>query len=484
MRARYREVNTVYKRRYAIRIALLHPSTYQASLTSLGYQILYYMLNALPGVFAERVVNDSSPPRSIETGSPLANFDVILVSAAFELDYPVVYSLLASSGINPRRERREQEDPLIIVGGPSPTANPQPLYHIADAVFRGEGEKLVEPLVEALASSSSKKKALEALASAEGVWIPDLKEDARIVVVEDLDSSFHPIRQIQSLDVEPVWGKSLLLEPSRGCDKRCFFCLEGAISKPRRERSLSTLKRIIDEGVSVNCVNKVAIYALRPFGSPQGQKLLEYIIERGLEASIPSVLLEDLDEHLIELMKKAGQKTVTIAPETPVRALQNRIGKTYAREKLLEIARAVRKHKLSLKLYYMIGLPGESIEDVKAIVEEVKEVRNIVGDFQKIKVSITPFIPKPLTVLSRAQMDSPTSLKLKTRMLKRQLSEVVGRVDVYRISDALVQYRINKMGKSAIYLIEELARLGGTSWHLLVEQRIRKETSGGLEELG
>ena len=484
MRARYREINAVYKRRYKIRIALLYPSTYQASLTSLGYQILYYMLNEIPGVFAERVVNDLYPPRSIETGAQLRNFDAILASAAFELDYPAIYTMLASSGINPRREKRGKEDPLVIIGGPSPTANPQPLYHMADAVFRGEGEKLVKPLVEALAASSSKENALEALTGIRGMWIPELKEEAEIEIVEDLERSFHPIRQIQSLDTEPVWGRSLLLEPSRGCDKKCFFCLEGAISKPRRERSFDTVKRILNEGIEVNRVSKVAVYALRPFGSPQGQRLLEYIVERKLKASIPSVLLEDLDEYIIELMSKAGQKTLTIAPETPVRTLQGRIGKAYSKEKLLEIARAASKHKLSLKLYYMIGLPGETVEDVKAIVEEVKEICSIMKDPQRVKVSINPFIPKPLTALSRAQMDSPANLKTKVKMLKRYLSNIAGRVDVYSVNDALIQYRINKMGKGAIYLIEELARVGGASWHLLVEQRIRKEISGGLEELG
>jgi len=377
------------------------------------------------------------------------------------------------------RKERKGEDPVIIFGGPAPTANPEPLHAIADAVLRGEGEALVEPLVDALNSSRSKRELIDNVASSPYAWVPDVKEEAAIARVWDLDSAFHPVEQIQSLDAEPVWGRAYLFEPSRGCGKSCFFCLEGVIFGPRRERSLEKCIEYIERGVEANSVRKVAMYALRFFGSEQGEKLLEYLAERGLEASIPSVLVDDLDERKVELIRAVGQKTLTVAPETPVPLLQRRIGKAVSREKLLEVAKAVAKVGMSLKLYYMIGLPGETLRDVEEIAKEVKELSSVVGK-GKLKVSVSPFVPKPATVLAKCQMDSPTSLKQKALLLKKLLKGVA-RVEVYSIRAAYLQYRVNKMGRGAVHLFSALAEKLGAGAAGLLEQRA---TAGGLEEVG
>ncbi|MEM1619700.1 MAG: hypothetical protein QXU52_02985, partial [Fervidicoccaceae archaeon] len=267
---RRRELNVVRKKKFDVRVCILYPSTYRASLSSLGLQVLYYALNELDRVYAERAVNEGEVVRSIETGTELGKFDAILVTATYELDYPKIYGIFARSGIHPRREMRRQSDPLIIIGGPSPTADPRPLYHVADVVFRGEGERLVEVLVDALLSSRDKRERLEALSVARGAWVPELKEEAEIEVVEDLGEAFHPIEQIQCLDEEPIWGRAFMLEPSRGCHRSCWFCLEGSITKPRRERPFEKLLELIEVGPRVNRVGKVAIYALSLFASHRG----------------------------------------------------------------------------------------------------------------------------------------------------------------------------------------------------------------------
>ena len=476
-----REKNIVRKRRYAFRIALLYPSTYQASLSSLGFQTLYYYLNSYKEVYAERVIDFGQEiPISIETGTSLKKFDVILATSTYELDYPTIAFILNKAGINPLRKKRRIEDPTIIVGGPSPTASPEPLSDIADAVFRGKGEALVPSLIASLHSSQTKKELIDALASVKGIWIPETNETKKISIIEDLDKAFHPIAQIQSENVEPIWGKALLVEPSRGCNRGCSFCMEASITKPRRERRIETIEKIIDDGTFVNEVNKVAFYTLSFFDSLQGKKLLEMIIDKKLNASVPSIRADALDEEKIVLMKRVGQKTVTIAPETPVFRLQKTITKFIPEEKILEVARLVSIQKMNIKLYYMFGLPGETIEDLEKIVVQVKKIRDIIKNRSKIRVSINPFIPKPYTMLWKEKMEDLKSLKKKTKYLKEKLS-LLGRVEVYPAKIAWLQYKINRMGKESTTLILDLMR---KKIRLAMSYRVKEELKGGLEAYG
>jgi len=476
-----REKNIVRKRRYAFRIALLYPSTYQASLSSLGLQTLYYYLNSYKEIYAERVIDfGQDVPKSIETGSSLKKFDIILATTTYELDYPTIAFILSKSGINPLRKERTEEDPTIVIGGPSPTAAPEPLFDIADAVFRGEGEALVPSLINSLYDSNSKKELIDVLASVRGMWIPETNETSEIAIINDLDKAFHPIAQIQSENTEPIWGRALLVEPSRGCNRGCSFCMEASITKPRRERRMETLEKIIDEGVFVNEVNKVAFYTLSFFDSRQGKKLLELIMDKKLNASIPSIRADVLDEEKIILMRKVGQKTVTIAPETPVFQLQKIISKFIPEEKILEVARIVSLQKMNIKLYYMFGLPGETIEDLEKIILQVKKVSDILKNRSKIRISINPFIPKPHTLLWREEMEDLKSLKKKTKYLKEKLSSL-GRVEVYPAKIAWMQYEINRMGKKSTSLLLNLMK---KKIRLALSYRVKEELKGGLEAYG
>ncbi len=455
MKPLYKEKNAVYKRRYSYHIGLLFPSTYQASLSSLGLQIIYYMFNNYREVYAERIVIDKTPPISIETRTPLKKFDLIIASASYELDYPIISKMLMESGLPAKREQRSTGPP-IIVGGPSPTANPLPLYHLADGVLRGEMEEIMPSLIDSLTLIDDKKAFLEKLSEIKGAWVPITGTDNGISRVADLNNAFHPIVQIQSYHTEPVWGRSLLVEPSRGCNRGCLFCLEGSITRPRRERDLRLLMRIISEGLVINQLDRVAFYSLSFFDSRQGEKLLEYMIENGIKGSIPSVRADALNKEKIEMIKGIGQKIITIAPETPVKRLQLRLGKIITEKTLLNIAKWSREVGLSIKLYYMIGIPGEKEEDVEAIVSQVKKIWEIYRNRDKIRVSINPFIPKPLTGLWTNSMEDPRSLKKKLRYLRTQLNKIA-RVDYYNPRMAYLQYQINRAGDKAYDIIMELA---------------------------
>jgi radical SAM superfamily enzyme YgiQ (UPF0313 family) len=356
----------------------------------------------------------------------------------------------------------------VIFGGPSPTANPYPLQYFSDAVFRGEIEDSLPWFVNALSYIDNKKEFLETLADIPGFWVPNIAEEKYPVITKNLDNAFHPLRQLQNMEFEPVWGRSFLLEPSRGCNRGCAFCLEGSIYKPRRERSWATIRRFIDEGPEINGVGKIALYTLSFFDSIQGEQILEYLIEKGLEGSIPSVRADALDEHRVELVKKIGQRTLTIAPETPVRRLQLKIGKIIRDETVKNVATWCKKNGLGIKLYYMYGLPGEKKEDLFQIASQVKSVWSIIRDRFKVKVSINPFIPKPSTRLWNTSMEEPHTLREKEKILKKMLSKI-GVIETYPPRKAYIQYRINKLGKNAFKYILKLSGKSkpvGTSFDL------------------
>lgn len=475
---RLSEINSVVKRKFKISVGLLFPSSYQASLSSLALQILYFYLNQHKDIFAERLVMDvNGGLRSLETGRPLNKFDYILVLSSYELDYPSAVGAISRGGLAPLRTDRR--GPVVIWGGPSPTANPWPLYHFADAVLRGEAESFLDKLIERMVSSSDRESFLESLSEITEAWIPEVKEESTIGRVSNLDEAFFPVRQIQSLDVEPFLGRAFILEPSRGCARGCRFCLEFAVLGHRRERSLNRLISYIDNGIEANRVDKVAFYTLSFFDSPSGERLLEYLIERGLSGSIPSVRADSLDEYRVELVRKAGQRVLTIAPETPSDRLQLLINKKISQEAVLNVAEWCRKAGLFIKLYYMYGLPGEEEEDLELIVNQVKQVRDIMGSLESVRVSIVPFTPKPMTLMWREGMMDLRELKRRERLLRRKI-RMYARVESYPPKLSRAQYEINLMGRDAREYILRLANISGKD-KLGLESY---SSARGLEEVG
>lgn len=474
-----REINVVSKKKYDTSIALLFPSTYRASLSSLALQILYFYLNEKDEIFAERVVTDvNNGTKSIEANRVLSKFDYVLVLSSYELDYSIAISMLMRAGINPLREKREK--PIIIWGGPSPTAYPWPLYYFADAVLRGEAEAFLDYLVEIILEGLPNKRLfLEELSKLREAWIPSIKETSTIGRVDDLDKAFFPIRQIQSLDVEPFLGRAFIIEPSRGCGRGCRFCLESAILGNRRERGFDRITNYIVEGINLNKVDKVAFYTLSFFDSNRSDDLLMFLIDKGIKGSVPSVRADSLNENRIELLKMIGQRIVTIAPETPSEKLQLVINKMINWEKVIEIANICKKYGLFIKLYYMYGLPGEDEKDLELIVKQVKEIHDVMGTRKSVRVSIVPFTPKPFTLMWKEKMLELRELKRKERFLRRNIVPYA-RVDSYPPKLSKLQHTINEQGREAW---REILRLANIPFNIDIIS-IRDNKFRGLEEIG
>jgi len=458
-----REMNIVHKRGSpgSLKIGLLYPSTYAASLASLSYQAMYYYINSWREFVAERFVHTRRrPPIGLDAGSKLSSMDAIIASVHYELDYANLLEMLRSSGVEVLRAARRSKPPIVI-GGPPLAANPLPLSDVADLVVIGDMEPLLPGLLEALAADP--RSIADVLAGKDGFFAAGA-DHVRLVRALELSPEFHPIAQIQPMDVEPVWGRSLLVESTRGCSRACRFCMEGSLYSPRVDRPLRQIKRIIDAGLPANGVNKITFYSLSFFDHGEADAILSASVEAGAQVSIPSLRVDTLDVDRIRAIAGAGQRTLTVAPESGMCRLRRALGKPWSRDELIAISRAASSSGIGeLKLYYMVGLPGEGPDAPGSIAREVLDVK-AASSHIGISVSLTPFMPKPQTPLQWAGMEDVKSLERKMAYISSALRAGGIAVDYYSPRLAAVQVSISRAwgDPGTLCLLDRRSR--GLSW--------------------
>ncbi|MEM2739656.1 MAG: radical SAM protein, partial [Candidatus Bathyarchaeia archaeon] len=463
---RFREYGRVAKsyKAWYTKIAILYPSSYEAALASLAHQSLYYICNSYDDVVADRIVfepDSDSIPRSIEYGMNLRDFDAILASLHFEPDIVKMASMLIRSGINPITTKRTNP-PILLVGGPIATANPLLALCVADAAFIGEFEPSIDRILGIVVESRGDRGSmLEGLADVDGVYVHGLsRTPVRRVYQASLDNAYHPILQLQPLDREPIWGRSMILEASRGCPHRCLFCLEGYIFKPKRDRSFTKIKLLIEEGVKANNVRKITFYAPSFFDHKDSDKLLEWLIDVGLEASIPSLRLDTIGRDRLEAIARVGQRMLTLAPESGFCPLASILGKPYTREGLSSIfSEAYKMGFKELKLYFLVGFfEGEEKYILDAVCDAVEAGFRYPSS---IKLSINPVIPKPHTPFQWRGL-KPLEFY---RRIRRGIGESIdGRIvdaDFYDERWAQIQTILSLGGLELAELIARWALYGG-----------------------
>ncbi len=461
------ERNTVYKKvtRGYLRVGIVYPSTYQVSISSLAVNLLYYLLNSFDVVYAERIVFESSP-RSIETNTHMRDFDALLFSAHFELVYPDIIRMMREAGIPLLSRKRDDRHPLLIVGGPTVSANPEPLAEFFDVIVIGEAEPVVEILVNKLIEyRNEKKRLLEELYGTPGFYIP-LRGKHRVKKswVRNLNEAFHPIMEIQNPIVEPIYGWGYMVETSRGCFRRCRFCLEGHVMLPKRDRSFNVLKKLIEKGLEVNDVKRLVFYSLSFFDHNEADRILEYVVEElGVEAGIPSLRPDTLNDYRLDLIVRAGQKTLTIAPETLSLHLSRVLGKGFTYENIRELSVKALSKGLKIKYYFIIGIPGEEREDIEAIPRLVNQVIKETGIRapETIRLSVNPLIPKPQTPLQYLGLEDPKILRRKMKLIEEKLPKPVAVMDPYPPKWAVVQAAIALADRSITKTLIEWSIRGG-----------------------
>ncbi len=486
----FREVNAQIKdlRRITVQFGLCYPSTYRAGMTSLAIHLFYSLLNQREDTSCERYFryDVTSPSHSVETLRPLRQNHIVGFSLTYEEDIIHLLQMLENGQIPVMSSERTSEDPLVIVGGPVVTANPEPFVDFVDAFVIGDGEYVIHPIVDSVAESSSRSEALERISELEGVYVPIRRPDSvRRLVVEDLDSAFHPTAQVMpdvpTGDVhEPIFGKSLLVEMARGCRHACAFCIVGHICRPWRARSLERLQEIIEQGLLETPVKKVALIGSTPESIDNMlDRLAIWIVDRGLELSLPSLRADVISRELVDALVRGGQRTLTLAPESGSEKLRDSMRKGLLDE---DIDRAVELAKQAgiraLKLYFIIGLPGETEDDVRSIATMVRRLR--MSSSMRVTVSVNPFIPKAGTRLEREPQRDLQYIRRMRRMIESELKGLSHvEIESFDPRAAQIQAALSIGDRSLGRLIRLASYYGGLGgW-----RRAERETGVSIEKI-
>ena len=441
------------------KFALVYPNLYHVGMSNLGMHIIYEMLNARPDTSCERVFlpeskilsqleRSKSTLLSMETQVPLFKFPLIGFAVSFEPDYFNVLKILELGKIKLLSSERGELDPIIIAGGPCATFNPMPLSIFVDAFVIGEGEVVLPPLLDAFytaqAEGLSRMDTLKRLSAVPGAYVPIIHNTAlrnnnnsafripnsaliKRQWLEDLDS--HPAHTVIVTDGTEF--NMYLIETARGCGRHCRFCMAGYCFRRPRNRSLEVLAAEVKEAVKFG--KKIGLMGAAISDYPQINELCKIIRDKGLAMSVASFRADSVTAELVEALVSSGLKTLTIAPEAGSPKMRAVINKGIEEEHIFTtIALGLAAGIKNFRLYFMIGLPFETIEDVEAIVELANRIKDFMENYSnsgKLTLSVNPFIPKPFTPFQWAPMAGKKyleeALKIIRSGLKRKGVEII-----------------------------------------------------------
>ena len=437
---------------------LVYPNRYHSAMSNLGFQAVYAMMNAHPGVVCDRAflpdreeLDELERTRgtllSLETQRPLSSFDLIAFSVSFESDYLNLPAIFRLSGLESFAGSRSPLQPLVLAGGAALFLNPEPVAPFLDLVCIGEAEPILTPLLELLKEGAeSRQELLLKAAALPGLYVPSLYEPRyegdrlvamnprpgappRVARVWDPDVDARPSVTEIHTDATEFSGMHLV-ELSRGCPRACRFCAAGFIYLPYRGRSLDLVRREVMKGVEQG--RKVGLVAAAVSDYPGIGDLCGEIVAAGGKFSVSSFRIDHLDGGMIEALKASGQKTVALAPEGGSQRLRDLVRKGIDEEQILAACDMLISHDiLNLKLYFIIGLPTETQEDLEELVALVSRIRERVlaaaranKRLGEIQLSVNPFIPKPFTPFQWCGMEPVKSLEKKWKFLQKALGRV------------------------------------------------------------
>ncbi|MCD6351016.1 MAG: radical SAM protein, partial [Armatimonadetes bacterium] len=437
-----------------VRAAVVYPGGYSEGMATLSVHRLLELFNCAP-CKVERVFSFprlSDLTRSIETASPLGDFDLLLVTVPFELQYFDLAAMLEAGGVPAAADERAEGDPVVLAGGPAPSGNPAPIAAMADLVFVGEieaqADAIRQALRDAVADGGSRQAFLDALRSVPGMldcaaWRAG-KLEARVQRQWELgaDSVAHTVIVAPEAELS---GRGLI-EVARGCPHACKFCLARQLYYPFRPGSVEAVGAAMEELAGV--ASAVGLVAPSFADHPQALQLVERAVALGLEVSVSSLRTDRLprDARLLELLAQAGQRTITLAPEAGTESLRQGIAKPLAEERLEEAVRVIAGTGFArLKLYFMLGLPGETDDDVEAIAHLLARLRRLAPKLE-LAASVACFVPKGHTPFAGEVLPEEAVLRRRLRKLQALAGREGVDVDLPSLRSARLQALLSRGG--------------------------------------
>ncbi|KOR24252.1 TIGR03960 family B12-binding radical SAM protein [Clostridium sp. L74] len=465
-----------------IRFAFCFPDVYEVGMSHLGMKILYYIANERKDTFCERVFapwpdmekimrEENIPLYALESKDPIKDFDFIGFTLQYEMSYTNILNMLDLAGVTIRASERGEEEPIVLCGGPC-AYNPEPLYDIADIFVLGEGEELnnkVLDLYKKYKGKGKKKEFLREASKIRGVYIPSLyevtyKDDNTIkefkplyedvpnkvkkVIVNNINDVVYPDKFV--VPYTDIVHDRIVLETFRGCTRGCRFCQAGMIYRPIREKKTESLLELSDKLVKNTGYDEITLSSLSICDYSDIQNLVFSMVERHKEGKVgvtlPSLRIDSFSVDLIKEIQKVRKTGLTFAPEAGSQRMRDVINKGVTEENLMNSVKSAFEAGWStIKLYFMLGLPYETLEDVVGIAElgqkviekyyEVpKEVRK---KGLKVTISTSIFVPKPFTPFQWVPQDTMEDVRKKIEVVR---GAIKSKQITYNWHESLVSY--------------------------------------------